>query len=289
MLRILKHIWSDIQQGENIDLYVTVVIAITLALLSIVGIAPQSLIEPITITVLALFAISLMDDLDRAVQDLLDDSIAAQPAVDIFRVTGLARPDIAILDDEFLAGFRKQAKQDLQVRLLQKLLQDELDARQRQNVMQVRSFKQMLDEAITRYNNHVIQAANVVQVMVEIRKQWAANEQRKQQLNLNDEELAFYDVIVMGESMGESTGETSNITTDNEWIDSLVRDVVKVVRNNLQVDWTQAHRQDVKASVESAVKLVLRKRRVKGEQLAFILNRLMKQAEAIYKDWPMAA
>lgn len=289
MLRILKHIWSDIQQGENIDLYVTVVIAITLALLSIVGIAPQSLIEPITITVLALFAISLMDDLDRAVQDLLDDSIAAQPAVDIFRVTGLARPDIAILDDEFLAGFRKQEKQDLQVRLLQKLLQDELDARQRQNVMQVRSFKQMLDEAITRYNNHVIQAANVVQVMVEIRKQWAANEQRKQQLNLNDEELAFYDVIVMGESMGESTGETSNITTDNEWIDSLVRDVVKVVRNNLQVDWTQAHRQDVKASVESAVKLVLRKRRVKGEQLAFILNRLMKQAEAIYKDWPMAA
>ena len=68
-----------------------------------------------------------------------------------------------------------------------------------------------------------------------------------------------------------------------------MRDVVKVVRNNLQVDWTQAHRQDVKASVESAVKMVLRKRRVKGEQLAFILNRLMKQAEALYKDWPMAA
>lgn len=129
--------------------------------------------------------------------------------------------------------------------------------------------------------NHVIQAADVVQVMVEIRKQWAANEQRKQELNLSDEELAFYDVIVMGESI--------NITTDNEWIASLVRDVVKVVRNNLQVDWTQAHRQDVKASVESAVKMVLRKRNVKGEPLAFILNRLMKQAEALYKDWPLAA
>lgn len=222
-----------------------------------------------------------MDDLDRAVQDLLNDSIAAQPAVDIFRVAGLERPDISILDDEFLAGFRKQEKQDLQMRLLQKLLQDELEARQRQNVMQVRSFKQMLDDAIARYNNHVIQAADVVQVMVEIRKQWAANEQRKRELNLSDEELAFYDVIVMGESI--------NITTDNEWIASLVRDVVKVVRNNLQVDWTQAHRQDVKASVESAVKMMLRKRNVKGETLAFILNRLMKQAEALYKDWPLAA
>lgn len=92
-----------------------------------------------------------MDDLDRAVQDLLDESIAAQPAVDIFRVAGLERPDISILDDEFLAGFRKQNKPDLQVRLLQKLLQDELESRQRQNVMQVRSFKQMLDDAIARY------------------------------------------------------------------------------------------------------------------------------------------
>lgn len=222
-----------------------------------------------------------MDDLDRAVQDLLDDSIAAQPAVDIFRVAGLERPDISILDDEFLAGFYSQNKQDLQVRLLQKLLHDELDARQRQNVMQVRSFKQMLDDAITRYNNHTIQAANVVQVMVEIRKQWAANQQRKRELGLSDEELAFYDVIVMGDAV--------SITTDNEWIASLVREVVKVVRSNLQVDWTQAHRKDVQASVESAVKMVLRRRQVKGEQFAFILNRLMKQAEALYKDWPLAA
>lgn len=165
--------------------------------------------------------------------------------------------------------------------LLQKLLQDELDARQRQNVMQVRSFKQMLDDAIARYNNHTIQAANVVQVMVEIRQQWAANQQRKRELGLSDEELAFYDVIVMGDAI--------HITTDNEWIASLVRDVVKAMRSNLQVDWTQAHRRDVQASVESAVKMMLRKRHIKGEQFIFILNRLMKQAEALYKDWPLAA
>ena len=209
-----------------------------------------------------------LQDLDRAVQDLLDESVAAQPAVDIFSVAGLERPDISILDDEFLAGFHKQRNQDLQARLLQKLLQDELNQRQRGNMMQVRSFKTMLEEAITRYNNHTIQAADVVRVMVEIRKQWAANEQRKRTLGLSDEELAFYDVVVMG--------ETINITTDNEWIASLVRDVVKAVRNNLQVDWTKAHRRDVYAGVESAVKMVLRRRKIKGEQFVFILNRLMK-------------
>lgn len=222
-----------------------------------------------------------LEDLDRAVQDLLDESIGAQPAVDIFRVAGLEKPDISILDDEFLAGFRGQENQDLQVRLLEKLMRDEIHLKQRQNLMQARSFRQMLEEVITRYNNQTVQAADVVQAMVEIRRQWAANEQRKRDLGLSDEELAFFDVIVMGESSG--------LHTNNEWIASLVRDVVRAMRNNLQVDWTRAHRRDVYAGVESAVKMVLRRRKIRGEQFTFILNRLMKQAEALYGDWPLAA
>jgi type I restriction enzyme, R subunit len=222
-----------------------------------------------------------MDDLDRAVQDLLDESVMAQAAVDIFKVAGLEKPDISILDEEFLAGFQQRAYQDLQVRLLEKLLRDDLEARRRQNLMQVRSFKQMLEEAITHYNNHTIEAADVVKVMVEIRQQWAANAQRKQELELSDEELAFYDVIVMGAAEG--------IPTENRWIAGLVHDVVRAVKQNLKVDWTRDHRRDVHASVESAVKMVLRRRKIKGEQLQFILNRLVKQAEDLYVDWPLAA
>ncbi len=68
-----------------------------------------------------------------------------------------------------------------------------------------------------------------------------------------------------------------------------MHDVVDQVRRNLKVDWTKAHRRDVYASVESSVKWVLRRRKVKGEQLEFLLRRIMKQAEASYEDWPMAA
>jgi type I restriction enzyme R subunit len=222
-----------------------------------------------------------MEDLERAVQDLLDESISADPAVDIFAVSGLKTPDISILDEEFLAGFKQQENQNLQLRLLEKLMRDDLHQRQRQNVMQVRSFRQMLDEAITQYNNNVIQAADVVEVMVKIREQQQANERRKQELGLSDEELAFYDIIAMGAPEG--------LPTENEWLAGLVRDVVQAVKKNLKVDWTRAHRKDVYASVESAVKMVLRRRRIKGEQLRFLQNRLMKQAEALYEDWPMAA
>jgi type I restriction enzyme R subunit len=221
------------------------------------------------------------EDLERAVQDLLDDSIAAQPAVDIFAVAGLDKPDISILDEAFLAGFGRAEQPDLQVRLLEKLLRDDLDVRRKQNLARYRSFRQMLDEAIARYNNRAIQAADVIAVMVEIRQQQLRDAQRKQELGLNDEELGFYDVVCLGAQHG--------IPTDNAWIAGLVHQVVEAVRANLKVDWTQAHRRDVHASVQSAVNRVLRKNHVRGEAFTFLQKRLMQQAEATYEQWPLAA
>src|SRR6266508_399623 len=124
-----------------------------------------------------------------------------------------------------------------------------------------------LMQAIARYNNGAIQAADVVAVMAE--------------LGLSDEEIAFYDVIAHGAPQG--------IPTENEWIADLVREVVAAVHSNVKVDWTKAHRRDVYASVESAVKRVLRRRLIKGEQFRFLLARLMEQAKASYEDWPLAA
>ena len=222
-----------------------------------------------------------VEDLDRAVQDLLDDSIAAQPAVDIFAVAGLEKPDISILDETFLAGFKKAEHPDLQARLLEKLMRDDLEQRKRQNLARYRSFRQMLDDAITRYNNRTIQAADVVAVMVEIREQQLRDERRKRDLGLTDEELGFYDVIYLGVEYG--------IPTDNAWIASLVHQVVVAVRRNIEVDWTRAHRRDVHASVQSAVNRVLRKNRITGEAFVFLQRRLMQQAEATYEEWPLAA
>jgi type I restriction enzyme R subunit len=65
--------------------------------------------------------------------------------------------------------------------------------------------------------------------------------------------------------------------------------VVQTIKRNLKVDWTEPHREDVKAAVRSAVKRVLRKRGVKEEHFDPFLERIMEQAEAIYASWPVAA
>ena len=222
----------------------------------------------------------VLDD-SPSMQDLVDESIVARDAVDIFAVAGIEKPDLSILDDAFLAGFSERLHADLQLRLLARLLEDDIARQRRQNVAQARSFKEMLDAALTRYNNGAIQAADVIRVMIEIRKQQEANEQRKAALGLSDDELAFYDTIVQGALQG--------LPDEDAWLAELVRDVVKAVRNNLKVDWTRSHRSDVYASVQSAVSRVLRRRKITGEQFDFLLNRLMHQAEERYSDWPMAA
>lgn len=224
-----------------------------------------------------------VNQLERAVRDLLDESITAQPAVDIFAVAGLDKPNVSILDDKFLDGFgeRQPGQQELQVRLLAKLMQDELYRKRKQNLVRYRSFKEMLDKALADYNSRTIEAQHVVEIIVQIRQQNQADEQRTSDLNLSDEELPFYDVIALGQDIG--------LHQSDDWIASLVHDVVAAVRKNLHVDWTQPHRSNVRAAVESAVSQVLRKRGIKGEQFAFLRQRLMKQAEATYAEWPLAA
>ena len=117
--------------------------------------------------------------------------------------------------------------------------------------------------------------------MVEIRQQQLRDEQCKQALGLSDEELSFYDVVCQGAQAG--------IPSDDAWIAGLVHQVVEAVRGNLKVDWTQAHRRDVHASVQSAVNRVLRKNYIRGEAFTFLQRRLMQQAEATYEQWPLAA
>ena len=216
--------------------------------------------------------------LDQAVRDLVDDSIAAEGVVDIFKVAGIERADLSILDDQFLQTFKDRPYENLRLKLLQKLVQDEIQARRKRNLAQAESFQKLLEQTLEKYHARVIDAALVVQTLIEMRQQWQAEDQRAASLGLAPEELAFYDAVAV-----------NFLNLYNEtFLRDLVRDVVLVVKNNLKVDWTQPHREEVKASVRSAVRRVLRRRQVREEDFEPFMASLLAQAEALYADWPLA-
>lgn len=218
-------------------------------------------------------------DLDHAVRDLLDDSIESEGVVDIFAAAGIERADISILDDEFLQTFKDQPQQNLRLKLLEQLVRDELKRRERQNLAQSKSFQELLENTLQKYHNRLIDAAAVIQAMVQIREGLEAQEQRAEELGLEEEEVAFYDAIA--KNLGG--------IYDHAFLRPLVHDVVQAVKSNLKVDWTESHREDVKAGVRFAVKRVLTKNGIEPDDFGKVLPFVMKQAEETWKDWGLAA
>lgn len=216
-------------------------------------------------------------DLDRVVQDLVDDSVQPQGVVDIFKAAGIARPDISILDDAFLQTFKDHPPESLQVKLLERLLADEIERRRRGNLTRSRSFKQTLEKTLQEYHNRLIDAKEVIEQMIAIKQQMDAEAQRAQELGLSGEEMAFYDAVA-----------SNFINLYNEaFLRDVVHDIVQILKRNLKVDWTEPHRQDVQAAVRAAVRRVLKRRSVREQDLEPLLGSILVQAEALYADWPL--
>ncbi len=212
----------------------------------------------------------------QAVRDLVDDSVESEGVVDIFQAAGLERADLSILDDQFLQTFKDRPHENLRLKLLEKLVRDEIARRRRRNLAQAESFQKLLEQTLERYHARVIDAALVVRTLIEMRQQWQTEDQRAARLGLSPEELAFYDAVA-----------ANFLNLYNEaFLRDLVHDVVQVVKNNLKVDWTQPHRDEVKAAVRSAVRRVLRRREVREEDLEPFMGYILTQAEALYADWP---
>ena len=115
--------------------------------------------------------------------------------------------------------------------------------------------------------------------MIQIRDEMRADDQRARELQLEEDELAFYDAVAA--NFGQ--------VYEQEFLRDLVHDVVLSIKRNLKVDWTEPHRHIVKAAVRVAVRNVLRRRGVKAQDLEGFVSAVMEQAEASFRDWPMAA
>jgi len=213
----------------------------------------------------------------QAIRDLVERSLEAEEAVDIYEAAGIDKPDISILDEAFLEEFKsEEEKQSLRMKLLEKLMKDEIQVRKRENLSKYRSLEEILEETLAKYHQNTITAAEVMKRLVEMRKDYFSDDERKDKYNLSNEEIAFVDAI----------NEVREDAYDMPFLCDLVRDVVRSVKDNLEVDWTKPHRENVRASVRSAVKRVLRQNGVTGDEMQAVQEQIMEQAESLYQDWP---
>ena len=137
------------------------------------------------------------EDLDTAVRQIVSKAVASEGVVDIFESAGLKEPDISILSEEFLADIQQLPQKNLALELLRKLISDEIKVRGRKNIVQARSFKEMLEASIRKYQNRSLQTAEVIMELIELAKQMKAARQRGEELGLSESEEAFYDALAV--------------------------------------------------------------------------------------------
>ena len=218
------------------------------------------------------------EDLDLAVRQIISRAVASEGVLDIFAAAGLDKPDISVLSEEFLAEVQGMPQRNLAVELLQKLLKGELSIRRRKNVVQARSFTEMLEQTLRRYQNRAIEAAQVIEELIQLAKEMREANARGEQLGLNDDELAFYDALETNDSAVQVLGD--------ETLRAIARELVDTVRNNVTIDWTL--RENVRAKLRAMVKRILRKHGYPPDKQEKATVTVLEQAEVVFEGWATA-
>ena len=218
------------------------------------------------------------EEIDHVVRQIISRAVAPEGVIDVFAAAGLQKPDIAILSDEFLAEVRGMPQRNLAVELLQKLLKGELATRRRKNVVQARSFAEMLEQALRRYQNRAVEAAQVIEELIRIAKDMREANQRGEKLGLGEDELAFYDALETNDSAVQVLGD--------ETLRTIARELVETVRRNVTIDWTL--RENVRAQLRVLVKRILRKHGYPPDKQEKATQTVLEQAELLSGEWALS-
>ena len=215
------------------------------------------------------------EDMDHAVRQIISQAVASEGVTDIFAAAGLEKPDISVLSDEFLAEVKGMPQRNLAVELLQKLLKGELTTRRQKNVVQARSFAEMLEQTLRRYQNRAIEAAQVIEELIGLAKEMREANARGEQLGLTEDELAFYDALETNDSAVQILGD--------ETLCRIARELVETVRNNVTIDWTL--RENVRANLRRLVKRTLRRYGYPPDKQEQATRTVLEQAELVISSY----
>ena len=215
------------------------------------------------------------EEIELAIRQIVSKAVSSDEVIDIFAAAGLKKPDISILSDEFLAEVRGMPQRNLAVEMLRKLLEGEIKARGRKNIVQARSFAELLENAIKKYQNRAIETAQVIEELIALAKDLREANQRGEKLGLTDDEVAFYDALEVNDSAVAVLGD--------ETLRLIAQELVKAVRNSITIDWTV--RENVRAQMRVIIKRILRKYGYPPDKQAHATELVLEQAEVLCKDW----
>ncbi len=220
------------------------------------------------------FPPSIQKKKNERIKDLISKSIESQAIVDLAQMYDLDTIDISIVDAKFQAIVEEKGSENIKVALLERIINDELRVRMPKNIKKMSNLKAELDKVLSKYHQNALDSIASIKHLVDIANEFQQEDKRKKELGLEDDELAFYDLLSANENLLNQQGP----------IQELVQKVVASVKKNLELDWTK--KQNARAAIRLAVKKELRGK-VPFSALDTLLKEVIEQAEGQYSEWPM--
>ena len=214
------------------------------------------------------------EEIETTIRQVIDQALVSEKVIDIFDAAGIKKPDISILSEEFLMELKGMEHKNIAMEVLRKLLEDEIKARSKYNLVESQSLMEMLDRSITRYHNKVITAAEVIEELIKLSKTIVEKDEDAKKMGLSTYEYAFYTAVANNESAKELMGKDK--------LRELAVVLTETIRNNASIDWTI--KENVKAKMKVAVKRLLRKYGYPPDMQLLATETVLKQAEKIAEE-----
>jgi type I restriction enzyme R subunit len=214
-------------------------------------------------------------NVDFELRQLLSESLVADGITDVFKVAGLQKPDLSILSDQFLAEVSKIPQKNLAVELLQRLLREEVQTRFKTNVVKQKRFSELLQASLTKYSNRSIEAAQVIEELIAMAKQFRDEAEKVDAMGLSVAEVAFYDALANNQSAHDLMGD--------EVLMTMARELAEKLRGNLSIDWQ--YKENVRARLRTMIKALLKRYKYPPDQEAAAIELVLQQTEMISEEW----
>ncbi|AMM25244.1 type I restriction endonuclease subunit R [Variovorax sp. PAMC 28711] len=208
---------------------------------------------------------------EMAIRQIIGSAVVSESVVDIFDAVGLDKPNIGLLDDDFLAQVARLPERNLAVELLERLLEGEIKSRFAGNIVQDRKFSELLADVIKRYQNRSIETAQVMEELVAMAKKFREAASRGETLGLTEDEVRFYDAL--------ASNESAVLQLTDEVLKKIAHELTESLRQNLSVDWSK--RESVRAKLRLLVRRILRKYKYPPDQQDAAVELVLRQAEAL--------
>lgn len=213
-------------------------------------------------------------DLEYEINKLISRSISAEKPIDVFDLLGKDKPEISVLDENFLAQFGEMEYKNYAADLLSKIINDELRVRVKKNPFRYKSLYEMLKNLIEKYNARLITASDVIEKLIEIAKEIKRKQEEGEKLDLSDEELAFYDLLSSKERIFENYEEIKNVA----------KEIVKELGYYVKLaDWNK--KDYLKARIRMALKKILVNTlgsRISYDEINKMASEILIYAEMVY-------